>query len=121
MQLPSHRADALCEEFFNVHVNIFGSRIKLHLARFDLGEDLFEALANHLGLILRDDPALAEHCGMGNTTLYILTIETAIKMDGRMEIIHSSICLLLKPSTPELHLNSPYPPWPPPTGVGLKA
>ena len=100
--------NALGEQGLNVHVDVLIIQGELHLVVLNVSQNGLQALNNLLGLMLLDDPLLAQHGGVGNGAGNVLLVKPGVKADGGVKIIYQGIGLLLKPSSPEFHIALPH-------------
>ncbi len=58
--------DALGEHGLDIHVDVLVLQGELHLSGLNVGQDGLEAVDDLLGLVLLDDPLLAQHGRVGD-------------------------------------------------------
>ena len=100
VQALARLAQALCQHLFDEHVYVLGRGVERERARAQLVEYMLKLPHDRLAVLLRDDPARAQHGGMGHTSLNILFEHAGVKCQRRVEIVHLFIRLLLKPARP---------------------
>ena len=61
---------------------------ELHLVGLNVGQDGLQTLDDLLGLVLLNDPLLAQHGGMGDGPGDVLLVKPGVKADGRVKIIY---------------------------------
>ena len=93
-------ADSVCEDFFYIHMNIFGVNEKFYLSFFDIIKNIFQLRNYFFAIFTWNDALLSEHCSMGYGTAYILTIHTLVEAYGGIKIIYFFIGIFLKPAAP---------------------
>ena len=91
MQLLANISEPLGEHLLDEHVNILAGHIKSKLAALEVGEYPIEPVDKRICLGFCDDIFSAKHGRVRHTSLYILTEHSAIKTDGRIEIIRNAI------------------------------
>ena len=83
--------------------SVFGIHGELHLAAFDIRQQILQTLMDGCHILFGNDARIAQHLRMGQRALNILLIHPLIKPDGGIEIVHKGIGFLLEPSCPKFH------------------
>ena len=87
-------ADFFREQDFHVHVDVFVGWVEMHLASFDLLENLAKTRHQRGCFLLRDDADIAEHRRVGDGALNVPIIQFLVKADGGMKILHQLVAVL---------------------------
>ena len=91
-------ADALREDGFDIHMDIFVFLGKFHPACLYIGKNIAQA-ADDLFCFRRFNYALgAEHSRMGYASAYILLIHARIEGNGSVQRVRKCVCCFVKPS-----------------------
>ena len=88
------RSDTLCEHGLNVHVDVLVVQRELHLVGLNVGQDGLQTLNDLLGLVLLNDPLLAQHGGMGDGSGDVLLVKPGVEANGRVKIVYYKIAIL---------------------------
>ena len=94
VELFADVADLFREQDFHVHVDVFVGWVEVHLASFDLLENLAKTCHQRGCFFLRDDADIAEHRRVGDGALNVPIIQFLVKADGGMKILHQLVAVL---------------------------
>src|SRR5690606_25925804 len=82
MQLFAGDTNALGEQGFDVHMNIFQAYRPVEFAGDDLRADFLQPLDNLIPLGLGQDADLGQHGGVGDGAVDVVVIQALVKTDG---------------------------------------
>src|SRR5210317_564700 len=80
MQFLTRDTDLFSQRRFDIHVYIFKRNRPLKFTTLDLDADLTKATNDCVALLLGQHTHFSEHVRVSNRALYILTVETLIKV-----------------------------------------
>ncbi len=100
MQFFTCDADLFGQCCFDVHVHIFQLHRPLEITAFDLDTDFFQAADNIVAFLFAQNADFAQHFGVGNRTLDVLTVHALIKIDGCRVAGNESIDRFREAATP---------------------
>ena len=104
VQALSGIAEARGELALDECVDILRIRIDGKLSAVDIASDLLQSGADPVGLILRQDPACAEHRRVGDAALDILPVHPAVKGNRRIKVVCFLVDFFLEASCPKFHV-----------------
>ncbi len=81
-------------------MNILGVRVDSQHTAVYIAAYLFKLRAYFIALVHVDNALPPQHCGVGNTALYVLAVHTAVKGYAGVEIVGPGICLFFKAALP---------------------
>lgn len=93
VELFADVADFFREQDFHVHVDVLVGWVEMHLASFDLLENLAKTCHQRGCFFLRDDADIAEHRRVGDGALNVPIIQFLVKADGGMKILHQLVAV----------------------------
>jgi hypothetical protein len=94
MQSLADIADALRQQTFDVHVDVFTINSKFDFTGFNIMEDLCQRFLYQFSVRLSNDALPAEHPGMGYTPPDILFIQPLIDFNRLIESLSRRTLLL---------------------------
>ena len=103
MQLLAGFADALGQQAFNIHMDVFIFRFGKILAVRQIFQDARKTVKDLLTVCLRDDPLFGKHFGVCHTAGDVLFPHAPVKRQRRVELVRGGVFLLGKSAFPELH------------------
>ena len=107
VQALARLADARGQERLDVHVDVLGVELEVHLARLDVLEQVLQARDDRVRIRRGQDPLLAQHRRVGDGAFDVLLVEPLVERDGGVEVVHHAVGGLFKASAPEFHVKSP--------------
>ena len=109
MKALARIANARGELRLHKGVDILRIGINRQLPALKIRKDALQPAKNFIPILLADDPAGAEHCGVRHAPLQILLIHPAVEGDGGIEIVCFLIGLLGEAARPQFHAAPSFP------------
>src|SRR5690606_39317110 len=100
MQLFAGDTNALGEQGFDVHMNIFQAYRPVEFAGDDLRADFLQPLDNLIPLGLGQDADLGQHGGVGDGAVDVVVIQAVVKTDGCSKALDKGISRFGEASAP---------------------
>ena len=108
MQLLAHITQPPRQHLLHEHVDIFALHVDGQLAAFKVCKNFFQTGDQLVSILSCNDTLLRQHGGMSHRSTDVLRVHSAIKTDGRIEIIRDFFHLAVGSAGPHLsHNGSP--------------
>ena len=100
----AHIPQPLGQLCLHEHVDILRRGIQFQFPGFQIRQDPLQPLYDLSAVLFRDDAAVPQHGGMGDTALNVMPVHTGIKCDRGVKRIYACVNFFGKSSCPKCHI-----------------
>ena len=102
VQALARVADAGGQRLLDKGMDVFGRRVDLQRAAFQVGQNLLQAGQDGVAVLRRNDALLAEHRRMGHAAVDVLAGHALVKADAGVEIVDAGVHRFAETAFPKL-------------------